>query len=131
MLIRFFTSVAAGLVVGGILYEGALTAYGLFFPGSHLLEALHEGPALSVGQALVLVVFWALGASASALLAAGMAGNRWAGLLAASCWIIPIYLLMKLGEQPPAYLSLAFSITALAGAISVRLIDTSTAERPT
>lgn len=121
MLVRFFMAIGAGLLVGGILYEGLLTIHHLFFPDHALVEAMIDDLAFSIDRALILSGYWAVGASASSLVATGIAGNRWAGPLAAGCWLIPLALLIGLSQQPAIRLILAFSIVTLAGLISLRI----------
>jgi len=124
MLVRFFMAIVAGLLVGGILYEGLLTIYSLFFPDHALLDSMIDDLSFSIDKALILTSFWAIGASASSLVATGLAGSRWAGALAAACWLIPLVLLIGLSQQPAIRLTLAFSIVILAALITVRINGT-------
>jgi len=124
MLVRFFMAIAAGLLVGGILYEGLLTVSSLFFPDHALLESMIDDRSFPVDKALILTCYWAIGASASSLVATGLAGSRWAGALAAACWLIPLALLIGLSQQPAIRLTLAFSISILAGLITLRINGT-------
>jgi hypothetical protein len=121
MLVRFFMAIAAGLLVGGILYEGLLSIYSLFFPDHALLESMLDDLSFSVDKALILTCFWAIGASASSLVATGLGESRWAGALAAACWVIPLGLLIGLSQQPAVRLTLALSIAILAGLICLRI----------
>lgn len=120
MLIRFFIAIALGLLIGVVLYEGLLALLALLLPGGSIVKPMLEDGSLSLGKAVILVCSWTLGASASALVAAGLARNRWAGALAAACWILPMSLLIGLAHQPAIRLSLALSIATLAALISLR-----------
>jgi hypothetical protein len=121
MLVRFFIAIAAGLLVGVIIYEGLLQVHGLFVSGPTPLDPLIAGEPLTLRTTLTLTCFWTLGASASSLMAGWMATHRGAGLLAAACWVMPLGLLIGLSERPAAFLSLALSIPVLAALISDRL----------
>jgi len=121
MLVRFFIAIAVGLLVGLVLYEGVLTAHGLFSSGDTPLESMIDGATLSITQALILSFYWILGASASALMAAGLARSRWAGAMAAFCWTLPLALLIGLSQQSLIFLTLALSISVLAALLGLRL----------
>ena len=120
MLVRFFSAVGIGLLVGGVVYEGALAAHNLFFPDHDLLQSIINGATFSAGKAFVLTCYWTMGVTASALMSTGLARTRWAGLLSAACWLLPLCLLLGLSQQSFIRVALPFSIVILAWLISLR-----------
>ena len=121
MVVRFLISVFSGMLVGVVLYEGLLAAHGLFFTAK-LPIALLAGDHANVSVNINIAVYWALGASASTLLATGLAQNQLAGTLCALFWMLALLLKIGLNTQSISLLSLALSISALAWLISLRLI---------
>ncbi len=123
MLVRFLFAILLGMLIGIILCEGLMAGHALFLPDHALLASLADAQELSAGQALILSAYWTVGASASALMATGLAQSRLAGAVCALLWMIPIVLLLGLSQQPAFLLSLAFSIGTLAWLLSQRLIQ--------
>jgi len=121
MVVRFLIAVLSGMLVGVVLYEGLLAAHGLFFTARVPIAVVAGDHAHAVVN-LNIAFYWALGASASTLMATGIAQNRLAGTLCALCWMLALLLKIGLNTQSMALLSLALSISALAWLISLRLI---------
>jgi hypothetical protein len=122
MILRYLMAVLSGMLVGTILYEGLLAAQALLWPGLDPIAELISAAPLKPAAALVISLFWASGASASALMASGLARSRSAGALCAGLWLLSIALLIGLTRQPVPMFAVAAAVGLLAWLLSVRFI---------
>jgi hypothetical protein len=122
MILRYLMAVLSGMLVGIVLYEGLLAVLTLLWPGFDPIAELYSTAPLQTTDALLLSLFWALGASASSMMASGLARARSAGALCAGLWLLSIALLIGLTRQPASMLGVPVSIGLLAWLLSVRFI---------
>jgi len=123
MILRYLVAVLSGMLVGIVLYEGLLAAQSLLWPGLDPIAELHSSAPLETPTALLISLFWALGASASSMMASGLARSRSAGAVCAGLWILSIALMIGLTRQPVSMFGVPVSIGLLAWLLSVRFIQ--------
>jgi hypothetical protein len=119
--VRFLAGLAAGLMVGLIVFEALLAGAELLTPATPIGPALARGEGLSPALTSTVLAFWLLAATASATLATAMTGWSVTGWLAGLCWMVTITLVAGLGGLSDLALAAAM-VAGIAGtAIGNRL----------
>jgi hypothetical protein len=121
MIVRFFASLAAGLLVGNILTEAARAGLGVLAP-DRMDPSLLLGPGHPDSLTLLLLIgIWLLMASSAAALASAISGTAVAGWLCATAWATALALTAGLQGAPDALLAVALTMVVLGTLLGNRL----------
>ena len=126
--VRFLAGLAAGLVVGLIVFEALLAGFELLTPTTEIGPALAQGEGLSLNLIASLLAFWLLAATASASLATAITGWSVTGWLAGLCWLVTITLVAGLGGLTDLTIATAIVAGTAGTAIGIRLAQIADAE---
>jgi hypothetical protein len=113
MIVRFFASLAAGLLVGNILSEAARAGLNVLMP-DRIDPTLLLGPVHPDSLTLLFLIgIWLLMAASSSALASAISGTALAGWLCATAWALALALAAGLSGAPDALLGVALTMVVL------------------
>lgn len=130
MIVRFFASLAAGLLVGNILSEAARAGLSVLMP-NRMDPNLLLGPVHPDSLTLLLLIgIWLLMAASAAALASAISGTALAGWLCAAAWATALALAAGLSGASDALLGVALTMVVLGTLLGNHLAAAAAGPRP-